>query len=301
MLFVVDTMLAHPELKDLYNIVHDSGLDALLRRHQPFTLFAPSSNALDKISQVQRRYLGHPEGHVDLKITIQHHIHQGVLYQEDVQDGSSGISTLEGQELATSLEDGHWMVDNSEVQRADVLASNGAIHIVSRPLLPSSLVWTPAKYLIGLNSTKFVKRLRQVGLSHYIDDPEASYTIFAPQDSESDSTFEDADVDVLLYHIVPGRKQVFNFQDGQLLETELVTDELNGRAQRSKISIRQDRRRSVVAINGAEIEGAPGTAAMYKACSKLRVLLATVYLCSNIQLPYTNSSSSRKVSYLYCC
>jgi len=268
-------MLAHVELKDLYNIIHDAGLDTLLRRHRPFTLFAPSSNALEKLSQVQRRYLSHPQGHDDLKITIQHHIHKGVLYQDDVQDGSSGISTLEGQELATSLEDGRWMVDNSEVQQADVLASNGAIHVVSRPLLPSSLVWTPAKYLVGLNSTKFVERLRQVGLSHYIDDPEASYTIFAPQDSGSDSTLEEADIDALLYHIVPGRKQVYNLQDGQLLETELITDELNGRAQRSKISVRQDHRRSVVAINGAEIEGAPGTAAMYS--TPENCLFARVY------------------------
>ncbi|GJJ74392.1 transforming growth factor-beta-induced protein [Entomortierella parvispora] len=254
---LVDTMLAHADLKELYNIIHAAGLDTLLRRHRTFTLFAPSSNALEKLSQVQRQYLSHPQGHDDLRITIQHHIHKGALYQEDVQQGSSSISTLEGQELATSLEDGHWMVDNSEIRQSDVLASNGVIHVVSRPLLPTSLVWTPAKYLIGLNSTQFVERLRQVGLNHYIDDPEASYTIFAPRDSESDLMLEDADADTLLYHIVPGRKQVYNFQDGQLLETELVTEELNGRAQRSKVSIRQDHRSSVVTINGAEIEGAP--------------------------------------------
>jgi uncharacterized surface protein with fasciclin (FAS1) repeats len=262
--FVVDSMLKHAELRALYNIIHNVGLDDLLRRHQPFTLFAPSAMALGELNEVQWRYLSHPQGQQDLKIMLQHHVHSGSFYKENVQLGSTNISTLEGQELMIHLEDTRWMVDNSEVQQSDILASNGVIHMVSRPLLPSSLVWTAAKYLIGLNATKFVERLRKAGLNHYIDDPEASFTIFAPQDPVSELVFGD-DHDVLRYHVVRGKKQVFGFQNGQLLETELYTEELNGEPQRSKISIRQDHQRTVVAIDGAEIRGGPGTATTYRA------------------------------------
>ncbi|KAG0051784.1 hypothetical protein BGZ83_003310 [Gryganskiella cystojenkinii] len=254
---IVDTMQKHTELNALYNIIHMAGLDNKLRRHQPFTLFAPSESAIQRLSDVQRLYLAHEQGREDLKITFHHHVHSGALYKEDVQQGSSSISTLEGQELIVSLEENRWMVDNSEVQQSDILASNGVIHMVSRPLLPSSLVWTAAKYLIGLNATQFVERLRQAGLSHFIDDPEASYTIFAPQDRALAWVSDDVNDDLLRYHIVSGRKQLHGFKDGQLLETELYTDELNGHSQRSKVTIRQDHQQSLVAIDGVEIKGAP--------------------------------------------
>ncbi|KAI1305006.1 hypothetical protein EDD11_005030 [Mortierella claussenii] len=257
---LVETMQKHDELSAIANIVHAAGLDELLRQHRPFTLFAPTGDALKKLNNIQVRYLRHPQGRKDLEITFQHHIHAGTLYRQDIRPGTSSVSTLEGQELMINLEEEKLLVDNAQVEKTDILASNGVIHTVSRPLLPSALVWTPAKYLVGLNATKFVDSLRESGLSRYIDDPEASYTIFAPQDDswtlESQAATEEIK-DVLLYHVVPGKKFHTNFQDGQLLQTELYTEQLNDGAQRSKISVKQDNKRTVVSIDDVEIKGEP--------------------------------------------
>ncbi|KAG0349906.1 hypothetical protein BG005_010569 [Podila minutissima] len=256
---LVETMKNHAELEALYNIIHGADLDSLLAEHRPFTVFAPTGGALQKLNEIQVQYLKHPEGHQDLKITFHHHIHSGTLYKHDIPQGATSVSTLEGQDLMVYLDD-KLLVDNAEVERTDILASNGVIHTVVRPLLPSSLVWTAGKYLIGMNATLFAHHLRDAGLSHYIDSPDESYTIFAPQDDVAGNMemMKDGDpADVLKYHVVPGKRLMPSLQDGLLLDTELHTEELNGFAQRSKVSVKQDHKRNFVSINGVEVIGEP--------------------------------------------
>ncbi|KAF9105203.1 hypothetical protein BGX29_000478 [Mortierella sp. GBA35] len=254
---LVETMKKHAELEVLYDIVHTAGLDELLRRHQPFTLFAPSTDALKKLNAVQIQYLRHEQGRQDLAITFHHHVHRGTLYKQDIHPGTSSVSTVEGQDLMVSLDD-KLLVDNAEVERTDILASNGVIHTVSRPLLPSALVWTAGKYLVGMNATRFADELRQQGMSHYIDDPDVSYTIFAPRDDVFTAESLGAEPgEILRYHIVSGRKVLSDFKDGQLLQTELFTEQLNGHAQRSKVNVRQDRRRTTISVAGVEIKAEP--------------------------------------------
>ncbi|KAF9915529.1 hypothetical protein BX616_005979 [Lobosporangium transversale] len=252
---ITETIQQYDELSLLFNIVHTARLDSLLQQHRPFTVFAPTTDALKKLNDIEVQYLRHPQGRNDLEITFHHHIHAGTLYKQDIKPGTSSVSTLEGQELMISLESDKLLIDNAEVVRTDILSSNGVIHMVSLPLLPSSLVWTPAKYLVGLNATKFVDSLRDAGLSRYIDDPEASYTIFAPQDDifDPDTVLKD----LLQYHVVPGKKLQPNFQDGQLLDTELYTEFLNGKAQKSKIQIKQENKRKTLLIDEVEIKGEP--------------------------------------------
>ncbi|KAG9319547.1 hypothetical protein KVV02_005604, partial [Mortierella alpina] len=239
--FVVDTLQKHEELSALYNIIRNAGLDDFLRQHRPFTLFAPTGDALKKLNPIQVRYLQYEQGLKDLETTVQDHIHTGTLYRQDIQPGSSSVSTVEGQELMVSLDD-KLMVDNAMVERTDILAANGVIHTVSRPLLPRALVWTAAKYLIGMNATKFVEGLRQAGMSRYIDDPEASYTIFAPQDESSERSgslgaYGEVD-EVLQYHVVPGGKLYPSLYDG--LRKALTAREATATASLPHWSFRSD-------------------------------------------------------------
>lgn len=256
---LVETMKKHPDLVFLYDIVHNAGLDDLLRKHQPFTVFAPSIEGFKKMNAIQVQYLRHEQGRQDLAITFHHHIHRGAIYKKDIIPGSSSLSTVEGQDLMVNLDD-KLLVDNAEVEKTDILASNGVIHVVSRPLLPSALVWTAGKYLVGLNATRFADELRQHGMSHYIDDPNVSYTIFAPRDDAyppgSLGSLADPG-EILRYHVVPGKKVLSDFKDGQLLETELFTEQLNGHAQRAKVGVKQDRRRTTISLAGVEIKAEP--------------------------------------------
>ncbi|KAF9939507.1 hypothetical protein BGZ65_010349 [Modicella reniformis] len=255
---LVKTMQKHDELSELHNLIHAAGLDGLLQKHRPYTLFAPTGDAIKRLSDVQLNYLRHEEGRDDLTSTFHHHIHWGTLYKKDIQQGTSTVSTLEGEDLTINLDD-KLLIDNAEVETTDILASNGVIHTVSRPLLPSALTWTPAKYLIGLNAANFVKAVRKAGLSRYIDDPNSSYTIFAPQDDvfSPESLTGREKSDMLQYHFVSGKIAQNDLQDGQLLQTELRTDQLNGQAQRSKINVKKDKKKTTISINGIEVKGEP--------------------------------------------
>ncbi|KAF9586064.1 hypothetical protein BGW38_010054 [Lunasporangiospora selenospora] len=250
---IVEVLKKNPKLRKIHDIVVEAGLGGLLKKNQAFTLFAPTENAVGKLDDIQLRYLQHEKGTKDLEIAFHHHIHSGLVYKEDIRQGSSSLSTLEGQDLLVSNTE-KLLVDNAEVEQLNILASNGVIHTVSRPLLPSALIWTAGKYLIGLNASIFVDRLRDAGLDHYIDDPKASYTIFAPLDqSFSTNGGEALDVDTLKYHVVAGLLVHNRFVDGQLISTELHTEQLNGGAQRSKVTIKKD----TLLINNVQVIGDP--------------------------------------------
>ncbi len=46
--------------------------------------------------------------------------------------------TVNGQSLAIAVKDGAVMIDNAKVVKADVLASNGVIHVIDTVVLPSN-------------------------------------------------------------------------------------------------------------------------------------------------------------------
>lgn len=116
---------------------------------------------------------------------------------------------------------------------------SGVIHQIDDVIVPKSLKFDLRKHLIGLNATKFVALLDEAGLGSYLDNKDHSYTILAPLN-------EALDLDEiprkylktwLSYHIVRGQWKPENFTDGQLLKTESKTDELNGRKQRLKVHV----------------------------------------------------------------
>lgn len=173
-------------------------------------------------------------------------------------------------------------VNDTSIEQADNICFNGVIHTVPSLLLPrGSLSLTAEKFLIALNATKFVSLLRSVDLSRYVqlpNDSEEGFTILAPSDEVTEMVMSRglasgqplpapgsrALAELLRYHIVPGRWEVSDLENGQLLETELTTPLLRGARQRIPVSITREsagtakRKHAIVTIGNAGILRQPG-------------------------------------------
>ncbi len=101
----------------------------------PFTVFAPTNAAFDKLPAGTVDGLLKPEKKSDLADILQYHVSVGVYKAESMQDGQS-LGQVNGSNISISKKDGKIMVNGTATIVASIPASNGIIHVIDAVLLP---------------------------------------------------------------------------------------------------------------------------------------------------------------------
>ena len=109
---------------------------ATLEGEGPFTVFAPTDQAFIDAG-IDLSALNTPEGKATLSDILLHHVHIGSLWGAEVTDGMM-LAMANGDNLTLTKMDGKVMIGDVEVTTADVLASNGIIHVVDKVIMPPS-------------------------------------------------------------------------------------------------------------------------------------------------------------------
>ena len=132
---VADTIAATPELSTLNSLVMKAGLSDTLNGTGPFTVFGPSNAAFAKVPAKTMDDLGKdPE---KLKAVLTYHVVPGKVMAADVKNGNA--KTVNGANLALSKAGDFVTVDDGLVQKADMAATNGVVHMIDSVLIPPSL------------------------------------------------------------------------------------------------------------------------------------------------------------------
>jgi uncharacterized surface protein with fasciclin (FAS1) repeats len=111
-----------------------AGLVETLQGPGPFTVFAPTDEAFAKLPAGTVESLLKPENKEKLIAILTYHVVPGKVMAADVRTMSA--RTVNGQDLAISVEAGGVMVNNAHVVATDVVASNGVIHVIDTVVLP---------------------------------------------------------------------------------------------------------------------------------------------------------------------
>ncbi|HZF62839.1 MAG TPA: fasciclin domain-containing protein [Chitinophagaceae bacterium] len=101
----------------------------------PFTVFAPTNAAFDKVPKETLNSLMKTENKEQLQDILQYHVFVGILRPEMLQDGQT-YNQVNGGNITISNKDGKIVVNNSANVIASIPASNGIIHVVDGVLLP---------------------------------------------------------------------------------------------------------------------------------------------------------------------
>jgi uncharacterized surface protein with fasciclin (FAS1) repeats len=104
-----------------------AGLDKVLSGTGPFTVFAPSDLAFEKLDKGVLDNLMKPENKAKLTDVLNQHIVSGKINFKDLKDGEK-LKTVNGKELSVHVKDGHVTIGNAKIQGHDVKTSNGVIH-----------------------------------------------------------------------------------------------------------------------------------------------------------------------------
>ena len=160
---VIDKVLMPPvELVDIPSIavgtgVHDSLVAALtkanlvttLQGDGPFTVFAPTDQAFTDAG-IDLDSFTTDEEIATLADILLFHVYSGAVNAADVTDGLT-VTMVNGDDASFTVSDGTVMVGDATVTIADVMASNGVVHVIDKVLMPPADVIT-CDVTIGISS-----------------------------------------------------------------------------------------------------------------------------------------------------
>jgi uncharacterized surface protein with fasciclin (FAS1) repeats len=132
---ILDTARAAGSFKTLTAALQAAGLADALKSQGPYTVFAPTDDAFNRLPAGTLESLLKPENKDKLKAILLYHVVSGEVGSSQVVKLSSA-KTLAGKDLAISLENGEVMINHAKVVRPDVHASNGIIHVIDTVLIP---------------------------------------------------------------------------------------------------------------------------------------------------------------------
>ena len=100
----------------------------------PFTVFAPTNAAFDKLPAGTVEGLLKPEKKADLRNILEYHVYVGKLDQSFFNDGQK-LGMVNGGKVTMGVKDGKVTVNGANIV-ASIPCSNGIIHVIDAVLLP---------------------------------------------------------------------------------------------------------------------------------------------------------------------
>lgn len=130
---IVDTAIGAKDFSTLLAAVKQAGLVDALKGDGPFTLFAPTDAAFAKIPKSKlQALLNNKEA---LTSVLTYHVIPANVSSEQVINLTSA-KTLHGQSISIDTTNGV-KVDNANVIKTDIVASNGVIHVIDEVIMPN--------------------------------------------------------------------------------------------------------------------------------------------------------------------
>jgi uncharacterized surface protein with fasciclin (FAS1) repeats len=132
---IVKIAVGSPDHTTLVKALQQAELVDVLANPGPFTVFAPTNAAFDKLPKGTLDDLMKADKKADLQNILQYHVTTSALKADFFQDGQI-LGMVNGDKVTISVKNGKVMLNNSATIVGSVQASNGMVHIIDGVLLP---------------------------------------------------------------------------------------------------------------------------------------------------------------------
>ncbi len=144
---IIENAVNSQDHTTLVAAVRAAGLVETLQRKGPFTVFAPTNSAFDKLPAGTVDNLVKPENKITLTKILTYHVVAGRLDSKELMkwikkgEGTATLTTVQGGKLWIMQKDGKfWLKDEkgntAQVTISDVYQSNGVIHVIDTVVMP---------------------------------------------------------------------------------------------------------------------------------------------------------------------
>lgn len=135
---VVKVAIGSKDHTTLVAAIKQAELVDALSNAGPFTVFAPTNEAFEKLPKGTVDDLMKPQNKAKLQDILQYHVYVGIIKPEMMQDGQTLNEVNGGNITIQKSADGKITINNTAHIVATIPASNGIIHVIDGVLLPPS-------------------------------------------------------------------------------------------------------------------------------------------------------------------
>lgn len=144
---IVDIAIGSPDHTTLVAAVQAADLVETLKGDGPFTVFAPTNEAFDKLPEGTVASLLEPKNKEKLQAVLTYHVVAGKIEAADVLKaikagkGKAKLTTVQGEELTAYLDGKKVFLkdangNTAQVTATDLTGTNGTIHVIDTVILP---------------------------------------------------------------------------------------------------------------------------------------------------------------------
>jgi len=137
---IVDIAASNPDFSTLVAAVEAAGLVDTLKGPGPFTVFAPTNAAFDALPAGTVESLLMPENRDQLVSILTYHVLPGQVTSDQIAGQRLNVATVQGDTVHVDGTGGKYgtgvKVNDANVTAADIMATNGVIHVIDKVLLP---------------------------------------------------------------------------------------------------------------------------------------------------------------------
>jgi uncharacterized surface protein with fasciclin (FAS1) repeats len=135
---IVELAVGTETLSTLVAAVKAGGLVETLSGAGPFTVFAPTNEAFNNLPAGTLDMLLKPENKDKLIAILTYHVVGGKVKSTDLIDKMTA-KTVQGESITVDLSNGT-KINTASVSAADIMASNGVVHVIDKVILPPSML-----------------------------------------------------------------------------------------------------------------------------------------------------------------
>jgi len=202
---IVDTAVATEDLSTLVAVLTTpaySDVLGVLGGEGPFTVFAPTNEAFAAAG------LDVTDVQTVTDVLLYHVVAGATVYSSDLTSGQM-VTTAQGSNATVTISHKQVYIDDSKVVIADVLATNGVVHVIDSVLMPPKSIVETAIKTEALSTLVTVLSLPEYAPVLDALSGGGPFTVFAPTNEAFaaagvDTTNVAAVTEVLKYHVIAG-------------------------------------------------------------------------------------------------
>ncbi|WP_343080714.1 fasciclin domain-containing protein [Ostreiculturibacter nitratireducens] len=132
---IVDIASSNDDFSTLVAALQAADLVDTLKGDGPFTVFAPTNAAFAALPAGTVETLLEPENKDQLTAILTYHVVPGAVTSDQLAGKRMNVATVQGQTVHIDGRRGV-KVNDANVTTADIMASNGVIHVIDKVILP---------------------------------------------------------------------------------------------------------------------------------------------------------------------
>jgi uncharacterized surface protein with fasciclin (FAS1) repeats len=132
---IYEVVTDNESLKLLRYMLRSTGLDTALSTEGPYTLFAPTDEAFDELTELRPDAIPDSIGDEQLRNILLHHVVRGSYSDAEVAKLDQ-LEPMYGGPLNVNKQDGKIRIEDAGLVFTDRVADNGYVHIIDEVIFP---------------------------------------------------------------------------------------------------------------------------------------------------------------------